>query len=397
MSKKLGTALSLFCGLWFSQAQALTTDGHEIPYAGAGYVHEFGDGTRDSNGGNGVQLNLGLPLSWWQNSALELNYYDGSRTRHLDGNSDYQRALMVDVVRDAGLYGWPDGALNKYLPQFKPFALLGMGGIQEDVRGSQHYHFGGEIGGGLLFPLPWYGIAVRTEARVQAQANHESVSGRDYLVDYRLSVGVQVPLTPFFKERTAETPAAQECGLAVVDANGTPRTDCETDSDHDGVPDALDQCPGTAEGLPVDTAGCPAGASPEGAAPVPVAPVTASCTSGYVVGESYRLKGVRFSNATATLTEDSKSVLDEVVRSLNCASEYNVEIAGYTDSKGGKTYNLRLSRHRAEAVRDYLVGKGVAASRISANGYGKANPRATNLTREGRERNRRVEIKLIVI
>jgi OOP family OmpA-OmpF porin len=399
MQTKILTAL-IFSGLWATQALAVAPSGYEIPYVGAQYAHEFADGTRDSDGGNGYQLTFGLPVSWWQDTALELGYSDTSRTRHIDGHKDYQRALMIDVVRDAGLFGWPDSAMSKYLPQFKPFVLGGLGVIQEDVRGSKHYHAGADVGGGLLFPLPWYGASVRTDARVQAQANHQSVNGRDYLVDYRLMVGVQIPLNPFYKEHAAAA-KAPDCEVAVVDINGAPRTDCgDADSDRDGVPDSIDQCPATPEGLPVDAKGCPAGALPEGAtaAPTEVPPqAAASCTANYVVGESYRLKGVHFSNATATLTEDSKGVLDEVVRSLNCAAEYNVEIAGYTDAKGGKSYNLKLSKRRAEAVRDYLASKGVAASRLTAKGYGKANPRASNKTRTGREQNRRVEIKLIVI
>lgn len=396
MLKNMGGAAALICGLWLAQAQALTTDGYEAPYFGAGYAHEFGDGTRDSKGGNGFHANFGLPLSGSQNSALEINFYDGGRARHIDGNKDYQDALMVDYVHDYGLFGWPDSGLSRFLPKFKPFALAGVGAIREDVRGGKHVHAGAELGGGLLFPLPWYGLALRTEARAQAQGNHQSVPGRDYLVDYRLSVGLQVPLA--FGERIAETPKAQECGVAVVDVNGAPRSDCDADSDHDGVPDSLDQCPGTAEGLPVDAKGCPAGAATQ-AEPTPVPPPAApvACTTPYVVGESYRLKGVRFANATATLTEDSKGVLDEVAHSLDCAKDFDVEIAGYTDAKGGKTYNLKLSQRRAEAVRDYLASKGITASRLTAKGYGKANPRASNKTRAGREQNRRVEIKLIVI
>ncbi len=68
-----------------------------------------------------------------------------------------------------------------------------------------------------------------------------------------------------------------------------------------------------------------------------------------------------------------------------------VEIAGYTDSTGTLAYNMDLSRRRANAVRDYLVGQGIAPDRVTAKGYGPASPIATNTTDEGRAKNRRVE------
>jgi OmpA-OmpF porin, OOP family len=65
---------------------------------------------------------------------------------------------------------------------------------------------------------------------------------------------------------------------------------------------------------------------------------------------------------------------------------------GYTDSIGSDAYNEKLSQRRAEAVKQYLVQKGVDPSRIAVRGLGKTNPVATNATAEGRAENRRVEI-----
>jgi OOP family OmpA-OmpF porin len=67
-----------------------------------------------------------------------------------------------------------------------------------------------------------------------------------------------------------------------------------------------------------------------------------------------------------------------------------VEIQGYTDSIGTDAYNLSLSRKRAQAVKEYLVGKGLSDSSLTAKGYGKADPIASNTTKEGRAENRRV-------
>ena len=72
-----------------------------------------------------------------------------------------------------------------------------------------------------------------------------------------------------------------------------------------------------------------------------------------------------------------------------------VEIAGHTDSIGSEEYNQGLSERRAESVKDYLVGKGVKAHRLSSKGYGEMRPVASNDTEEGRAENRRVEMVVL--
>jgi len=72
----------------------------------------------------------------------------------------------------------------------------------------------------------------------------------------------------------------------------------------------------------------------------------------------------------------------------------HLDVEGHTDSVGGDEYNMLLSQHRAEAVRDYLVQQGVPQSTVAARGLGKAGPVATNDTPEGRQQNRRVELVL---
>jgi outer membrane protein OmpA-like peptidoglycan-associated protein len=67
-------------------------------------------------------------------------------------------------------------------------------------------------------------------------------------------------------------------------------------------------------------------------------------------------------------------------------------VEGYTDSQGGEGFNRELSQHRAEAVRTYLIAHGISADRVTAQGFGLANPVADNATPEGRADNRRVEI-----
>ena len=148
----------------------------------------------------------------------------------------------------------------------------------------------------------------------------------------------------------------------AVDAGG-----CPLDSDNDGVPDYLDQCPGTPAGLKVDARGCEI--------------------------EELVLTGVNFETNSAKLTPESFAVLDKVVAVLRLRPNATTEIHGYTDSRGPDAYNLKLSERRAAAVVEYMVEHGIAGPHLSARGFGKADPVASNDTAEGRAKNRRVTVE----
>jgi putative exosortase-associated protein (TIGR04073 family) len=101
-----------------------------------------------------------------------------------------------------------------------------------------------------------------------------------------------------------------------------------------------------------------------------------------------------FALNSAELSETATARLQKVAPVLRSNADAPVLVAGYTDSSGDPAYNQQLSRKRATAVRDYLVGQGVAAERIEIAGYGDAHPVASNDTLAGRRSNRRVEIEL---
>src|SRR5690606_28377691 len=105
--------------------------------------------------------------------------------------------------------------------------------------------------------------------------------------------------------------------------------------------------------------------------------------------------GVLFDFDRATLRSESEKTLRETIRVLEHYPDIRVEIQGHTDGMGSDSYNDRLSSARAEAVRDYLIEHGIAASRMEARGYGKRVPVATNETVEGRQQNRRVELRIL--
>ncbi len=167
------------------------------------------------------------------------------------------------------------------------------------------------------------------------------------------------------------------------------RDGCPTDSDGDGVPDYLDKCPGTPRGVKVDANGCPI-------APPPPPPPAHTTEPIFKEGKkSLVLEGVNFEYNSAKLTPASTAILDKVAASLVDWSDVKVEVDGHTDGRGADAYNMKLSQARAEAVRDYLISKGVAASRLTAKGFGKTRPIADNKTDAGRAKNRRVELNQI--
>jgi len=158
---------------------------------------------------------------------------------------------------------------------------------------------------------------------------------------------------------------------AIVDAQGCPK-----DSDGDGVYDGIDKCPDTPRGTPVNADGCPK------AAPL------------FEPGRrTLILEGVFFEFNKATLLPRSEETLDRVARSLLDWPEVRIEVAGHTDWIGSDAYNQDLSRRRAQAVREFLLARGVPAERMTAQGYGESRPIADNHSDEGRSKNRRVELR----
>jgi outer membrane protein OmpA-like peptidoglycan-associated protein len=103
---------------------------------------------------------------------------------------------------------------------------------------------------------------------------------------------------------------------------------------------------------------------------------------------------LNFDFGKATIRESSFSSLDTLAQTLIDAKNWKLDIAGHTDDKGSDEYNLKLSQNRANAVKDYLVKKGVNAETITAQGFGESKPIVPNDNDSNRERNRRVEFKI---
>jgi len=100
---------------------------------------------------------------------------------------------------------------------------------------------------------------------------------------------------------------------------------------------------------------------------------------------------VRFEYNKSDLTAAAKTNLNKLVTIFNEYPDTNLMIAGFTDGVGSDAYNLTLSEKRANSVKDYLISRGIKASRLTSEGLGKADPRGSNDTEAGRAQNRRVE------
>lgn len=111
--------------------------------------------------------------------------------------------------------------------------------------------------------------------------------------------------------------------------------------------------------------------------------------------KNYTLDNVFFDTGKSSLRPESFKELNELAEFLLHKKNIEIEIAGHTDDVGDDAANLKLSQDRADAVKAYLVKKGVKAERVVAKGYGETKPIAPNTTPEGKQKNRRTEVHLL--
>ena len=317
--------------------------------------------------------------------APSIAYFDDDPERRID---DSIGGLQVQFGKEVsrrlsleGLLGYHDidgfpaqehlelgfNVIGKFLPdsRFSPYVIGGLGYLRADVATPD---FGGlppagttannaTATGGLglnirLGDSPW---SLRTEARLR-----HAFDSDDSLTDAIVSLGIVYNFgggaaAPMMAP-AAETEPESDTVVAAA----------PMDSDRDGVPNERDQCPGTPGGASVDASGC----------------------------EIVKLKNVYFGFDSAVLLATAKRMLDQSAAVLIRNSDVKLEIAGYADSRGPESYNMKLSERRAEAVRSYLEQAGVDASRMTARGYGESHPGASDMSAKGLAQSRRVELRV---
>ncbi|MET0067656.1 MAG: OmpA family protein [Candidatus Thiodiazotropha sp.] len=190
------------------------------------------------------------------------------------------------------------------------------------------------------------------------------------------------------QDRCPDTPAG-----VVVDEQG-----CIPDSDGDGVADNLDECPDTASGAQVDALGCEPDSDGDG-----VVDARDQCP-GTPAGSSVDQRGcalkivlnrIPFEVDSDRIDNNTAAELSQVAAALKSRKDIeSLQVIGHTDALGSMQYNQTLSEKRARAVAQFLVSQGVPAEIIQVSGAGETAPVADNATAQGREQNRRVELKV---
>jgi outer membrane protein OmpA-like peptidoglycan-associated protein/opacity protein-like surface antigen len=174
---------------------------------------------------------------------------------------------------------------------------------------------------------------------------------------------------------TDKCPTEPEDMDKFEDEDGCP----DPDNDKDGVLDEKDKCPTepeTKNGYQDDD-GCP-----------DEVPATVKKFTGVV-------KGINFRRNSADIKASSFPLLKEAVKVFRDYPDLRVEISGHTSDEGKRDFNMKLSRKRAESVKGFLVSAGIDEKRIGTVGYGPDRPIADNTTKEGQEKNRRIEFRLL--
>lgn len=338
-----------------------------------GYLVNHDDLSTSERGiSGGARVGVGMPFGQggFSGSALELGLF-GNGSKRLPTADSAQFGVAVDVVQSFDLGG------------FKPFVLAGLAVVNEEDNQSAN----------SFYPALEAGLGARIgdfRASITAQDvfNDDLTPTQDSFIDYRFNVGFFIgaaerapapaPARPVDSDGDGVADTDDRCpAQAAPTADGCPAplapAEPPRDTDADGIDDSKDECPGTLSSLKVDASGCVAA----GAA------------------QSIVLKGVNFLPGSADLTADAKKVLDETSASLTGQTGLKVEVGGHTDASGADAVNMALSQRRAESVRKYLIGKGIAADRLVAKGYGETQPIADNKTAAGRSTNRRVELKIL--
>lgn len=313
----------------------------------------------------------------------------------------------VSGLLQLALNGVYDIDMRNYTDVFTPYLLAGIGyeHVFDDTDTFESHPFM-QLGLGGRYDLHEK-LSLVSEFRA-LQMFDDSNNNEDN--EFALYVGIQVPL--FVNVIRGRVDAAASLPLPEAETivqNGL------IDSDNDSVPDSMDKCPHTRAGAPVDVSGCEvvdAIVLPEGVAyledetspaPMVVEPlsvqsqtpvVNQSMKASQTVSRDRRNLEIKFASNAATMDTISLSRLRAFAKYLKNDSTKKVVIEGYTDNSGDEAQNVILSTKRAMAVKDALIGYGIAASRIKAVGKGSLNPIATNDTEAGRAQNRRIEAVL---
>jgi OOP family OmpA-OmpF porin len=298
----------------------------------------------------GVEMQYNNP-DWALSPELSVLYADKYNTEYEIG------AQETKVFRIAmnGVYTYENDSFAQ------PFAKAGLG--MEKVGANNEGNVDSlflNAGAGLKFPIMDQ-VALKLEAVYELKENasrwDNNVAGL-FGINFAFGAPEEKPAPAPVVVAPAPKPTPAPVVVAPVKVDG--------DADKDGVKDSMDKCPNTPAGVQVDKNGCT------------------------IVANLH----INFDNNSYKIDKASDTNVQKFADFMKAAKSYKAEIIGHTDSVGKEAANMKLSENRANAVKTSLVAKGVPAARITTVGKGESQPVASNMTKEGRAENRRIEAVL---
>ncbi len=278
------------------------------------------------------------------------------------GEAEFNTGSTIDfsALEASVLYRLFDTRDRQLVPSNFGLALygrVGLGFIDRELsvaiplETDGSVYFGGGVGAELFlgsrFSLRLEGNILDRDSQVASLMAVYRFGGRDTSIS-----ATTLPTG----DTTVETPVPEEPAV----------TEVISDSDGDGVEDAVDECPASRTGYPVREDGC-------------------SLLNGV-------LSGVQFIEGTADLLPESFAQLDFLADLLKRFPSANIVLLSHTDNRGTAIGQARLTRNRLRRVGTYLIQKGLSARRFSLRSLGAESPRFDNTTTEGRKANNRIEI-----
>jgi OmpA-OmpF porin, OOP family len=380
------------------------------------------------------EMDHGFSLSYWRGLTKTIDF--STRAGLLFNNyAGDDRGEINQTTKELGIELEPSLNFRPYGDNslIAPFLTAGVG------VGRYSGKFGAYLPAGIGAQLN-----LRSNSYVIVQAQYRFALTKDIIKDnlfYSLGVAQNIGKAKEAKEKVAALPPApvvlDRDGDGVIDADdkcpdvaGTAALQGCPDKDGDGIADAGDKCPDVAglakyQGCPIpDTDGdgvndeddkCPTvkGLARYQGCPIPdtdgdgVNDEDDKCIDrkgsasnqgcpeidkAVIDKINYAAKNVFFATGSAKLLPKSFKALDEAAKLLKSDETLMVDVDGHTDSQGNEEKNQALSENRAKAVKDYLVSKGIAETRLKSAGYGSTKPVGDNKTAAGRASNRRTEL-----
>lgn len=318
-----------------------------------------------------------------------------------------------------------------------PFALIGGGTMGASTETMGHDRDGAfHFGAGVKVPFN-HRVSARFDLRdtLTQKGNNADNGKQTHHPSLHLGVAFTFERTPPPLPADRDYDGLYDYEDECADQGALTVNGCPTDSDGDGILDPVDECPAVpgveptgcpnldedGDGVPIPIDRCPdqRASTPDGcpdqdldgdgiigdADKCPKEPETRNgfededgCPDE--MPEAIRqftgvIQGINFRQGTADIEQSSFGILDSAVEILAKYPSIRIEVSGHTSSEGTQERNDELSMQRAESVRMYFVEKSINGDRIIARGAGSTEPVADNATKEGREKNRRIEFRIL--